>query len=218
MIRVWSQIPRASVGKPAPKSRPLTSTHVYLHALTQITQNFSNKNWYFYLGRLSMWQYLRVFRHKLGWQCQDQKERCTRRPETSKLKKLKGLEPWSLSGYRHALAPSGQEGTDPQELSSDLHTRATHTFTKQIRTKDDAGGEFQWYSWGICGEGRVEGRCLSEVREQEFPTAQPASWFSLAIHCSLRTEGEGRGSGCGMVQQPEYQQGYWWKQMTRTLH
>lgn len=55
--------------------------------------------------------------------------------------------------------------------------------------------------------GRVEGRCLREVREQEFPTAQLASWFSLAIHCSLRA-GERRGSGCGMVQQLEYQQGY----------
>lgn len=101
-------------------------------------------------------------------------ERCTRLPETSKLKKMEELEPWLLSGERHdelSLHPQDRRRRTPESCPLTSTHVPLHTFTKQIRTKDDVGR--------ICREGRVEGRCLREVRE---PSLLPGSlWLHTAV-------------------------------------
>lgn len=107
-------------------------------------------------------------------------ERCTRLPETSKLKKMEGLEPWLLSGERHgelSLHPQDRRGRTPESCPLTSTHVPLHTFTKQIRTKDDAGR--------ICREGKSR-----RQMPQRSQRAQPASWFSLATHCSLREREE----------------------------
>lgn len=127
-------------------------------------------------------------------------ESCTRLPETSKLKKMEGLEPRLLSGERHgelSLHPQDRRGRTPESCPLTSTHVPLHTFTKQMRTKDDAGR--------ICRE--EKSRRQMPQRSQRAGTPHCPACFLVLSGYTLQSEREGRGRGCGVVQQPEYQKG-----------
>lgn len=108
-------------------------------------------------------------------------ERCTRFPETSKLKKMEGLEPWLLSGERHVLAPQNRREWTPESCPLTSTHVPLHTFTKQIRTKDDAGG--------ICREGKSRRQMPQRSQRAGIPHC-PACFLVLSGY-TLQSESRG---------------------------